>query len=80
MANTDYDVELYELLEEAVASGELDEEEDRAAIGVARQVIDMGYYSLSPKQKTLYDAKVIPAIKEVAAEWEKNEMLNRHGD
>lgn len=80
MTNTDFDAELLELLQEAIDSGALDEEADRNAIGVARQVVDMGYDSLTPKQKGLYNAKVAPAIKAVAKEWKANETAYRYGD
>ena len=80
MANSDYDAELFDMLQEAINSGELDEEADRNAIGVARQVLDMGYDSLSPKQKGLYDAKIVPAIKSVTKEWKMNELAFRFGD
>ena len=33
------------------------------AFGIAQQVIHDGYDSLPPKQRTLYDAVVIPALK-----------------
>ena len=32
------------------------------AFGVSQQVIHSGYTSLSPKQRTLYDSRVAPAL------------------
>jgi hypothetical protein len=61
MSVNDYDVELFEAIEDLVAEGELEAGSD--PFGVAQQVIHRGYESLSPKQRTLYDAVVIPALK-----------------
>lgn len=61
MSVNDYDEELYEAIEDLVEEGEL--ETGTPAYGIARQVIHQGYNSLTPKQRTLYDAVVIPALK-----------------
>ncbi|MEL6828821.1 MAG: hypothetical protein AAFO63_01665 [Pseudomonadota bacterium] len=60
--NDHIDFELYELLTDAIDGGYLDEEEDKNAIGVARQVMHGSYDGLSAKQKYLYDKVVVPAL------------------
>jgi hypothetical protein len=60
--NDHIDFELYDAVQEALEEGHLDEETDRNAIGVARQVIHQGMGSLSPKQRYLYDQVIVPAL------------------
>jgi hypothetical protein len=60
MSVNDYDAEHFDAIEDLIAEGEL--EEGSAAHGVARQVTDSGYDSLTPKQRTLYDKVVMPAL------------------
>jgi hypothetical protein len=61
MSVNDYNVDLYEAVEDLIDEREL--EKGTPAYGIAQQVIHMGYDSLSPKQRTLYDAVVIPALR-----------------
>lgn len=56
----DHDSELFEAIEDLVAEGDI--EVGTPAYGIAQQVVDLGYDSLSPKQRALYDAVVIPAL------------------
>jgi hypothetical protein len=58
--NDHVDMELYEMVSDAVDEGHLDEES--AAYGIAQRVIHEGYKSLSEKQKWVYDNKVLPAL------------------
>lgn len=58
MSLNDYDQDLYELIAELVAEGEL--EEGTPVYGIAQQVVHMGYDSLSSKQKYVYDTHVVP--------------------
>lgn len=74
MSVNDYDVDLYEAVEDLIAEGVLQREDD--ACGVARQVIDRGYDSLTPKQRTLYDAVVIPALKRRGEELKVIQVMN----
>lgn len=74
--NDHINFELSELLDEAIEAGYLCEEGDRDAIGVARQVIDLGYEGLTRKQKALYDARVQPALNEVSADLKTAAFLN----
>jgi hypothetical protein len=61
MSVNDYDEELYAAVEDLVAEGEL--EKDSSAFGIAQKAIHEGYERLSPKQRTLYDAMVVPALR-----------------
>jgi|HubBroStandDraft_4_1064222.scaffolds.fasta_scaffold288435_2 hypothetical protein len=74
MSVNDYDVDLYEAVRDLVDEGLL--EEGTPAYGIAQQVVHLGYDSLSPKQRTLYDAVVIPALKERGEEL----SIMRHQD
>jgi hypothetical protein len=78
MSVNDYDEELYLAIEDLVASLEL--EKGSPAYGVAQQVIHSGYDSLSQKQRALYDAVVVPALRRQEAENEKNRILNSNPD
>jgi hypothetical protein len=66
MSVNDYDAELFDAIEDLVAEGEL--EKATPAFGIAQQVIHRGYDSLSPSQRTIYDAIVIPALERREAE------------
>ncbi len=61
MSVNDYDADLYDAIENLLAEGEL--EKGTPAYGIAQRVIHTGYNSLKPKQRTLYDAVVIPALR-----------------
>ena len=69
MSVNDYDVELHEAIRDLVEEGIL--EKATPAYGVAQQVIHIGYDSLSPKQRWLYDQVVIPALTRRADELER---------
>lgn len=68
MSVNDFDEELHDAIADLVAQGEI--EANSAAHGIARQVIDLGYMSLSAAQKYIYDTQVIPALKRRARELE----------
>lgn len=74
MSVNDYDEQLYDAIEDLVAEGEL--EKGTPAYGVAQQVIHNGYDSLTPKQRTLYDAVVIPALKRRGEELRLTQLMN----
>ena len=52
--NDHIDFDLHEAIQDLLDEGML--EEGTPAYGIAQQVIHTGYDSLSPKQRTLYDA------------------------
>ncbi|HEV7339839.1 MAG TPA: hypothetical protein VGO06_27985 [Bosea sp. (in: a-proteobacteria)] len=76
--NDHIDFDLHELIQDLIDEGELEENSD--AHGVARQVIHQGYDSLSPKQRTLYDAVVVPALKRRGEEVEMIQRMNSAPD
>lgn len=65
----DYDHELAELLQEAVDEGLVDVESD--GYRVAQPCINVGYSSLSDKQKFVFERDVVPGLKEIA---ERNDV------
>lgn len=75
MSINDYDEELYDLIEELVAEGEL--EQGTPALGIARQVIDCGYHSLTAKQKWVYDNHVVPLFDDATPERAFQAALDR---
>ena len=74
MSVNDYDVDLYEAIEDLVAEGEL--EKGTPAYGIAQQVIHNSYESLTPKQRTLYDAVVTPALQRRGEELRAIQIMN----
>jgi hypothetical protein len=50
------------------------------AYGVAQQVIHAGYDSLSPKQRTLYDAVVVPALNKRGGELDVQRIIALNPD
>jgi hypothetical protein len=74
MSVNDYDEQLYDAIEDLLAEGEL--EKDTPAYGIAQQVIHNGYNSLTPKQRTLYDAVVTPALKRRGEELRPIQIMN----
>lgn len=78
MSVNDYDEELYLAVEDLIDSGEI--ERGEPAYGIAQQVIHSGYESLSPRQRTLYDAVVVPALTRLAEINEVNRILNSNPD
>lgn len=74
MSVNDYDAALYDAIEDLVAESEL--EKDTPAYGIAQQVVHMGYHSLTAKQRTLYDAVVIPALKRRGQELKALQVAN----
>lgn len=78
--NDHIDFDLHNHLAAAIESGFLDEFAHKDAIGVARQVIHRGLDSLSPKQRTIYENTVIPALKYAYDELNTQEILNRNPD
>jgi hypothetical protein len=59
--NDHINFELHDDIEDLVAEGLLDA--DSAGYGVAQQVINQGYASLSEKQGAVWDINVVPALK-----------------
>ncbi|MCH9049492.1 MAG: hypothetical protein IIA72_00155 [Proteobacteria bacterium] len=78
MSVNDYDEDLHLAIEDIVDCGDL--EKDEAAYGVAQQVIHRGYESLSPKQRKLYDAVVVPALVRLEERNEVTRVLNSNPD
>lgn len=74
MSVNDYDAELYDAVEDLVSEGAL--EERTAAYGIAQQVIWRGYEFLTPKQRMLYDAVVVSALKRRGEELHVIHVLN----
>jgi len=68
MFGRDIDFDLHNAIQDLISAGLL--EENGSAHGLARIVIHDGYDSLSPTQRTLYDAVVTPALKKRAQEIE----------
>ena len=66
--NDHVDFDLHEAITDLVDEGML--EEGTPAYGVAQQVIDRGYGSLTLKQRAVYDAVVVPALKRRAEQLE----------
>jgi hypothetical protein len=65
----DYDAELYEAIKDLVDEGLL--EIDTTAYGIAQHVIHIGYESLSPRQRSVYDLVVIQALRRRGQEIER---------
>ncbi len=78
MSVNDYDEELYLAIEDLVGCGDL--EEGTPAFGIARRVVHQGYDSLSPKQKHVYDALVVPALVRLHERNETNRILSSNPD
>lgn len=60
MSVNDYDEDLYEAFRDLVDDGHL--VEGTPAYGITKQVIDLGYESLTPKQRFVHDSVVVPAL------------------
>lgn len=69
-----YDYELEMQIAELVDAGDL--EEGTKAHGIAQQVINRGYESLSPKQRYVYDNEVWPYLSEVIEQHAINARIN----
>jgi len=65
----DFDFDLHNAIQDLIAKGALEENSD--AHRVARVVIHDGYDSLTPAQRTLYDAVVTPALRMRESEGER---------
>jgi hypothetical protein len=72
--NSHIDFDLYEAIKDLIEEGYL--EEGTPAYGIALKAVDDGYENLSPKQKAVYDAVVVPALRRRADELE----VMRHSD
>lgn len=72
------DLDLLEAIQDLLDEGYLEENSD--AHGVARKVIHEGYESLTPKQRVLYDAVVIPALSKRAGETRIIQIMNSAAD
>lgn len=70
------DYELSEMLKDALDDGMF----DRAAYGIALQAHDKGTSSLSPKQLSIYDNVVRPALSQLAQKREREDQLHRWRD
>ena len=79
MIGRDLDFDLHNAIQDLIAEGLL--EENGSAHGVARIVFHDGYDSLTPAQRILYDAEVIPALRKLAEEIEgKRSAVSRLPD
>lgn len=78
MSVNDYDHELYELIQELVLTGEL--EEGTPEHGIALFTIDCGYDALSPKQKAVYDRRVVPLLRQLTEQQYINARMASAGD
>ena len=58
----DIDWDLLALIDDLVGTGDL--EEGTKEYGIAQQVVDQGYESLSSKQRYIYDKHVAPLLQE----------------
>lgn len=69
--NSHIDLELHDDIEDLVAEGLL--EKESAAYGIAQQVIDRGYDSLTQTQKGVWDARVGPQLlkRKEQIEWQR---------
>jgi hypothetical protein len=76
--NDHIDFQLYDAVRDLVDEGAI--EEGTPAYGVAQQVIHSGYESLRPKQRTLYDAVVGPALAKRAEDARITEIMNSAPD
>ncbi len=68
MIGRDLDFDLHNAIQDLIAEGLLEENSDPHR--VARIVIHDGYDSLTPAQRTLYDAVLIPALRKRSEEIE----------
>ena len=68
-----FNEELLDMLREFLESGEI--EANSAAHGATKQVIDMGYDSLTEKQRWVYDHEVAPLVKRAAEERRINSVI-----
>jgi hypothetical protein len=76
--NDHIDFDLHEAIQDLLDEGML--EEGTPAYGIAQQVIHTGYDSLSPKQRTLYDAVVVPALRKRGEELKNIQVTNSNPD
>jgi hypothetical protein len=70
----DHDHELYEDLQELVSTGQL--EAKTPAHGIALQVVDDGYKSLSENQRAVYDSVIVPALEHLHRTRENDQAKN----
>jgi hypothetical protein len=76
--NDHIDFDLHQAIQDLLDEGML--EEGTPACGIAQQVIHTGYDSLSPKQRTLYDAVVVPALTKRDKELKNIQITNSNPD
>ena len=76
--NHNIDFGLHDLIEDLVDEGII--EEKSLPYGVAQQVIHDGYWSLSPKQRALYDAVIVPALLKRGKELEMMRIMSSNPD
>jgi hypothetical protein len=74
--NDQIDLELHDLIEDAVDTGWL--EEGTAVYGVAQKVIHDGYKSLSPKQRYVYGTYVVTALEKREEGLESQRIMDTH--
>jgi len=67
--------DMSELLEEAVADGEI--EENLPGYGIALVVLDGGWDALSPKQRAIFDKRVQPILTRRAEALAVQRILDR---
>ena len=66
--NDHIDWELHELVTDLLDEGCL--EQGTPAYGIAKLAVDVGYESLSPKQKAVFDTVIVPALNRRAGQLE----------
>lgn len=71
--NSRIDFELYDAIQDLLDENLIEEKSPEH--GIALRVIDLGYDSLSPKQRTLYNAVVVPALEKRVEEIRVNEII-----
>jgi hypothetical protein len=76
--NDHIDFELHDQIEDLVDEGII--ENPSTPYGVAQQVINEGYESLSPRQRWVYDTVIGPALQERAKELEMMRIMNSNPD
>jgi hypothetical protein len=76
--NDHIDFELHDQIEDLVDEGII--EKGSTPYGVAQQVINEGYKSLSPKQRWVYDTVIGPALAERGEELEMIRIINSNPD
>jgi hypothetical protein len=76
--NDHIDFELHDAIEDLVAEGVL--EKGTPAYGIAQQIIDQGWGSLSEKQRWVFEKQVAPLLQRRAESIRIQEIINSNPD